>query len=145
MPIRNVLESRLTGALTTYKFSPLSMLLGALAMLECMVWSGCGMPAGAGAELPALLATVNGIDSRRLSPSSARVDQSPVEAVIDSQLLQEDAIRNKHDRDPLVRKANVQAHVETLTQAHLQRMAATMMAPTRAEIDAYLAELPEKP
>lgn len=117
--------------------------LSALAALACVALQGCDKPASADAEPSAPLATVNGVDIRMLAPSAAPVDSARVDALIDSQLLQEEAIRNKLDRDPLVQQAIAQAHADILAQAHLQRRAAALAAPTRADIDAYLAAHPE--
>jgi peptidyl-prolyl cis-trans isomerase C len=112
--------------------------LSALAALAGMALIGCGEPAAT-----APLATVNGVDIRMLAQPAAQPDPSRVEALIDSQLLQEAAIRNKLDRDPLVLRAIAQANAEILSKAYLQSKAAALAAPTRAEIDAYLAAHPD--
>ena len=117
--------------------------LNALAALAWVALNGCDKPASADAEPSAPLASVNGVDIRMLAPASARVDNARVDALIDSQLLQEEAIRNKLDRDPLVQQAIAQAHTEILAKAQLQRQGAALPAPTRADIDAYIAAHPE--
>lgn len=117
--------------------------LSALAALAWVALNGCDKAAIADAEPPAPLATVNGVDIRMQAPSAAQVDNVRVDALIDSQLLQEEAIRNKLDRDPLVQQAIAQAHTEILAQAHLQRRAAALAAPTRAEIESYVLSHPE--
>lgn len=117
--------------------------LNAFAALAWLALHGCDKPAASNAEPSAPLASVNGVDIRMLAPSAALVDNARVDALIDSQLLQEEAIRNKLDRDPLVQQAIAQAHTEILAQAQLQRRAAALAAPTHAEIDRYVVQHPE--
>jgi len=117
--------------------------LNAFAALTWLALHGCDKPAASATEPSAPLASVNGVDIRMLAPSAALVDNARVDALIDSQLLQEEAIRNKLDRDPLVQQAIAQAHTEILAQAQLQRRAAALAAPTHAEIDRYVVEHPE--
>jgi EpsD family peptidyl-prolyl cis-trans isomerase len=127
--------------------------LNALAALAALALSGCGKPASADArDVPALpLATVNGVDISMLAPAGAKgapvdrlaVDKRKLEALIDSQLLQEEAVRNRLDRDPQVLQAIERAKTEILAQAHLQAKFAQVAAPTPAEIDAYFRAHPE--
>lgn len=118
---------------------PAAGALGALAALACIALAGC-VRAGAESAPSAPLATVNGVDIRMLAPSAAPVDKTRLESLIDTQLLQEAAIQNKLDRDPLVQKAIARATTEILAQAYLQRKTADLAAPTRAQIDSYLGE-----
>lgn len=129
--------------------------LSALAVLAVtMFLSGCSKPAGADtkAARPLPMATVNGVDISILAPADAKlapgdklaqVDQVQLEALIDSQLLQEEAVRNKLDRVPLVQQAIERAKTDILAQAYLQSMSAAIAAPTPAEIGAYFAAHPE--
>ena len=127
--------------------------LKVLAVLASMALTGCGKPASADAsDVPALpLASVNGVDiSLRAPPGAgtpadrlALVDKPQLEALIDSQLLQEEAVRNRLDRNPLVRQAIERARTDILAQAQLQTRFARIAAPTRAEIDAYFLAHPE--
>jgi EpsD family peptidyl-prolyl cis-trans isomerase len=123
--------------------------LSALAVLASMALAGCGEPASADPSTsPALpLATVNGIDISVLPPPDARrapaVDKTQLEALIDSQLLQEEAVRNKLDRNPQVLRAIERAKTEILAQAQLQSKLAPIAAPSAAEIDAYFVAHPE--
>jgi peptidyl-prolyl cis-trans isomerase C len=110
--------------------------LSALAVLAGVALSGCGKPS-------APLATVNGIDIRVVAAPAVPIDKPQLEAVIDSQLLQEEAIRNKLDRDPLVLRSLAQANTEILARAYLQSRSGALAAPTRAEIDAYFIGHPE--
>jgi peptidyl-prolyl cis-trans isomerase C len=128
--------------------------LSALAVLAAVALSGCGNSASADAKaaraLP--LATVNGVDISMLAPPDAQrapgdrialVDKRELEALIDRQLLQEEAVRNKLDRNPVVLQAIERAKTDILAQAHLQSKFALIAAPTRAEIDAYFLAHPE--
>lgn len=128
--------------------------LSALAVLAAMALSGCGKPASADAKDAAALplATVNGVDIIMPAPRDATrapgdrlalVDKPQLEALIDSQLLQEEAVRNGLDRDPLVLQAIERARTEILAQAYLQTKFAPIAAPTRAQIDAYFLAHPE--
>ncbi|MEC5218500.1 peptidyl-prolyl cis-trans isomerase C [Actimicrobium sp. GrIS 1.19] len=128
--------------------------VSALAVLAAVALSGCGKSAGADANSarPVALATVNGIDISLLAPPDpqrlagsalALADRPKLEALIDSQVLQDEAIRNRLDRDPLVMRAIERAKADILAQAWLQSKASGLAAPTRSEIDAYFAAHPE--
>lgn len=116
--------------------------LGALTVLACVALYGC-VEAGAESTPPSPLATVNGVDIRMLAPSATPVDKARLESLIDGQLLQEAAIRNKLDRDPVVQQAIAQANTQILAQAYLQLKTAAHAVPTRAEIDSYVGEHPD--
>lgn len=113
--------------------------LGAIGSLAL---NGCG-PAGAESGPAVPLATVNGVAIRLAEPSAAPVDKAHVDFLIDTQLLQEAAIVHQLDRDPLVRQSIARANTAILAQAYLQSKAEALPAPTRAEIDAYLAQQPD--
>ncbi|UUZ55383.1 hypothetical protein LP419_06515 [Massilia sp. H-1] len=113
--------------------------LGAIGSLAL---NGCG-PAGAESGPAVPLATVNGVAIRLAEPSAAPVDKAHVDFLIDTQLLQEAAIAHQLDRDPLVRQSIARANTAILAQAYLQSKAGALPAPTRAEIDAYLAQQPD--
>jgi peptidyl-prolyl cis-trans isomerase C len=131
----------------------LSALALALALaLAALALCGCGNPASADAKRALPLATVNGVDISVLVPPDVKlapgdrlapVDQPQLEALIDSQLLQEEAVRNKLDRNPLVLQAIERARADILAQAQLQTRFAPIAAPTRAEIGAYFRAHPE--
>jgi peptidyl-prolyl cis-trans isomerase C len=126
----------------------------ALAALSASALVGCGQSVSAvgkaARSLP--LASVNGVDISLLAAPDARrapgdtlalVDRAQLETLIDSQLLQEEAVRNKLDRNPLVLQAIERGRTDILAQAHLQSKFALMAAPTGAEIGAYFADHPE--
>jgi len=123
--------------------SRLRMGAAALGVAGSLTLGGCGQAgAEAGPALP--LATVNGVDIRLAEPASGPVDKAHVDFLIDTQLLQEAAMVHELDRDPLVRQSIARANTAILAQAYLQSKAAALPAPTRAEIDAYLAEQAEQ-
>lgn len=128
--------------------------LSALAALAALALSGCGQSVGAdGKAARALpLASVNGVDISLLAVPNARrapgdrlalVDKAQLEALIDSQLLQEEAVRNKLDRNALVLQAIERARTDILAQAQLQSKFALIGAPTGTEIDSYFQAHPE--
>lgn len=119
--------------------SRLRFACAALGAAGCLTLNGCGQ-AGAESSPPVPLATVNGVDIRLAEAASGPVDKAHVDFLIDTQLLQEAAIVNELDRDPLVRQSIARANTAILAQAYLQSKVAALPAPTRAEIDAYLAE-----
>ena len=128
--------------------------VSALTALAALALSGCSQSAGADGKaarsLP--LATVNGVDISLLAAPNARrapgdrlalVDKAQLEALIDSQLLQEEAVRNKLDRNALVLQAIERAKTDILAQAQLQSKFALIATPTSAEIGAYFLAHPE--
>jgi EpsD family peptidyl-prolyl cis-trans isomerase len=83
-------------------------------------------------------------DARRApGDKSALVDKAQLEALIDSELLQEEAVRNKLERNGLVVQAIERARTDILAQAQLQSKFAGMATPTSAEIGAYFRAHPE--
>jgi peptidyl-prolyl cis-trans isomerase C len=113
--------------------------LALLALTGSAAVSGCGRFASATSVPATPLATVNGVDIRQVTPSPGPVEQSRVEAVIDNQLLHEEALRKGLGRDPVVQRAIAQATSDIMARAYLNSTAAALPAPTPAEIDAYLA------
>lgn len=66
-----------------------------------------------------------------------------LEALIDRQLLQGEAMRDKIDRDPAVMQAIERAKAQIISQAYLQKRLAKVAKPTKEEIDAYFGSHPE--
>lgn len=126
----------------------------ALVALAALALGGCGQSANADAKASRSLslASVNGVDISLLAAPDARrvpgdkaalVDKAQLEALIDNQLLQEEAVRNKLDRNALVLQAIERARTDILAQAQLQSKFAGIATPTSAEIDAYFHAHPE--
>ena len=66
-----------------------------------------------------------------------------LEALIDRQLLQNEATKDKTDRDPKVVQAIERAKSLIVAQAYMQKRIGTITKPTKAEIDDYFNQHPE--
>ncbi|MGZ3241903.1 MAG: EpsD family peptidyl-prolyl cis-trans isomerase, partial [Burkholderiaceae bacterium] len=66
-----------------------------------------------------------------------------IEALIDRQLLQGEAMRDKVDRDPAVMQAIERAKSQIIAQAYIQKRLAKVSKPTKDEIQAYFDAHPE--
>lgn len=66
-----------------------------------------------------------------------------LEALIDRQLLESEAIRDKTDRDPKVMQAIERAKSQIIAQAYLQKRLTNMDKPSQAEVDEYFQTHPE--
>lgn len=67
-----------------------------------------------------------------------------LQALINRQLLQDEALRNSLDRDPHVLSAIENAKAQILAQAYLHSRLAYVTAPSREEMQAYFNQYPEK-
>ncbi|MDY7576645.1 EpsD family peptidyl-prolyl cis-trans isomerase [Actimicrobium sp. CCI2.3] len=75
--------------------------------------------------------------------AQAATRKQVLEALVDRQLLLNEAASSKLDRDPKVMQAIERAKAQILAQAYLQAQVAKMVQPTRAEIDDYFVKHPE--
>jgi peptidyl-prolyl cis-trans isomerase C len=66
-----------------------------------------------------------------------------LETLIDRQLLQNEAAKEKTDRDPRVMQAIERAKALIVAQVYMQKRVANLPKPTRAEIEAYFLKHPE--
>lgn len=66
-----------------------------------------------------------------------------LETLIDQQLLQGEAARDKVDRDPAVMQTIERAKSQIMAQAYLQKRLANTEKPTKEEIEAYFVAHPE--
>lgn len=66
-----------------------------------------------------------------------------LEALVDRQLLQNEATTNKLDRDPKVMQAIERAKAQILAQSYLQSRVSKIAKPTQSEINDYFAKHPE--
>ncbi|MRV74173.1 peptidyl-prolyl cis-trans isomerase, EpsD family [Duganella sp. FT92W] len=66
-----------------------------------------------------------------------------LESLIDRQLLQNEAAKDKLDRDPKVMQAIERAKAMIIAQAYLQKRIGNQAKPTRAEIEEYFNQHPE--
>lgn len=67
-----------------------------------------------------------------------------LEDLVDRELLQAEAVRQRLDRDPHVAAALANARAEILAQAYLQSRVAYVAAPSRSELRDYFDKHPEK-
>ena len=76
------------------------------------------------------------------APSPA-VRKQALEALIDRQVLLDEAIRNKIDRDPKVIQIVDRLRTQAIVQAYLESKAANVATASKAEMDAYFDAHPE--
>ena len=100
------------------------------------------------------LASVNGSEitvlqlNEELQRSGATAQPEAVrkqllESLIDRQLLQNEAAKDKLDRDPKVMQAIERAKAMIIAQAYLQKRIGSQAKPTRTEIEEYFNQHPE--
>lgn len=65
-----------------------------------------------------------------------------LEALIDRQLLQIEAVKDKTDRDPIVVQSIERAKALIIAQAYMQKRIGTPAKPSRTEVETYYAENP---
>lgn len=90
------------------------------------------------------------ITVHQLNDELSRIDsptevakQQVLEVLIDRQLLQSEAMRNKMDRDPEVLQAIERAKAQILAQAYLKSKSAGIAPPSKDEIREYFTQHPE--
>lgn len=66
-----------------------------------------------------------------------------LEALIDRQLLQNEAAKEKIDRDPKVLQAIERAKALIVAQAYMQKRVGNLARPTKEEVEAYFKQHPE--
>jgi EpsD family peptidyl-prolyl cis-trans isomerase len=74
---------------------------------------------------------------------TAQLSKRILESLIDQELLVQQAIDVKMDRDPIVMQAMEEAKRKVLSQAYLERLVYSRTAPTAQEINAYYVQHPE--
>nr|WP_229496441.1 EpsD family peptidyl-prolyl cis-trans isomerase [Massilia polaris] len=77
------------------------------------------------------------------SASQQAASRQLVRVLIDRQLLQHEAEKEKLDRDPKVMQAIERARALIIAQAYMQKHIGTQARPTRAEVEAYFNQHPE--
>ena len=127
---------------------------GALLILAAASLSACGNKAKE-AKPGQALASVNGeeITVLQLNEELQRAGVGPaqqdaaskqlLQALIDRQLLQSEAAKEKLDRDPKVMQAIERARSLIIAQAYMQKRLGTPARPTPAEIEDYYSKHPE--
>jgi peptidyl-prolyl cis-trans isomerase C len=124
-----------------------------LLVMTAAVLSACGDKAE---KKPGqALASVNGEEITvlqlndelsRVNPQAAQQETTRkqlLEALVDRQLLQGEAMKEKLDRDPKVLAAIERAKATIVAQAYLQKRIGTIARPTKAEVEAYYTQNPQ--
>ena len=129
------------------------VLSAGLLVLAAAALSACG---GKSEKKPGqALASVNGEEITvmqlneelgRVNPQVAQQEAARkqlLEALIDRQLLESEAAKEKVDRDPKVVQAIERAKSTIVAQAYLQKRVGTVARPTKAEVEAYYRQNPQ--
>lgn len=123
----------------------------ALALMCTLTACGNGKEKKAGQTL----ASVNGeeITVLQLNEELSRAGVAPaqqeaakkqlLESLIDRQLLQNEAAKEKTDRDPKVVQAIERAKALIIAQAYMQKRVGNIARPTKAEVEEYFDKHPE--
>jgi len=123
-----------------------------MAVLVALALAGCG---GEAKQSGQALASVDGkeITALQLNGELQRANITPaqqeqaskqlLESLIDRQLLQNAAERDKVDRDPKVVQAIERARAQIIAQAYIQKRIGSVAKPTPEEITAYYQKHPE--
>ncbi len=134
------------------KNPPVRLACAALVLLVAAGLGGCG---GDKAKKPGqALASVNGEEvtilqlNEELQRSGVQAAQQAVaskqllEALIDRQLLQSEAAKDKTDRDPKVMQAIERAKALIVAQAYMQKRVGNVAKPSKAEVEDYFNKNP---
>jgi peptidyl-prolyl cis-trans isomerase C len=128
------------------------MCYGAAALILVAGLSACGKKEAKSGQA---LASVNGeeITSLQLNEEMQRANVPPaqqqtaskqlLESLVDRQLLLNEAVRDKTDREPKVVQAIERAKALIVAQAYMQKRLASLPKPTKAEIKEYYDKHPE--
>ena len=126
-----------------------------LAILAAAALPGCGDRQADTKKPGQAIASVNGeeITTMQLNEELQRANVAPanqqaaskqlVRVLVDRQLLQHEAEKEKLDRDPKVMQAIERAKALIIAQAYIQKHVGTQARPTRAEVEAYFNAHPE--
>jgi len=132
-------------------FSP-RLLCAGLVLLTAVSLSACG---GKEKKPGQALASVNGEEitvlqlNEELQRANVQAAQQEVaskqllESLIDRQLLLNEAVKEKVDRDPKVVQAVERAKALIIAQAYMQKRIGTITRPTKAEVEDYYNKNPQ--
>lgn len=132
-------------------FSP-RLLCAALVLLTAAGLSACG---GKEKKPGQALASVNGEEitvlqlneeMQRANVQASQQDAASkqlLESLIDRQLLQNEAVKEKVDRDPKVVQAVERAKALIVAQAYMQKRIGTIARPTKDEVEDYFNKNPQ--
>ncbi len=125
------------------------------ALLACIALSGCGMFGGDKAPEGQVVATVNGEEitvtelNRELAGAASAnpterkaAEQAALESIITRKLVAQASKEQKLDKTPIFAQQALQAKEAMLVGAMQRKIASTVVAPTRAEGEKYVADHP---
>lgn len=125
------------------------------ALLACIALSGCGMIGGDKAPKGQVVATVNGEEitvtelNRELAGASPAnpaerkaAEQAALESIITRKLVAQASKDQKLDKTPIFAQQEQQAKEAMLVGAMQRKISSTVVAPTRAEGEKFVAEHP---
>ena len=127
------------------------MLCGALLLIATMSFTACSKEKGGGQSL----ARVDGEDitmlqvNEELARAKIPADQQQaaikqiLESLINSQVIVDEAVREKLDRSPGIQQAIARAKAQIIEQAYLQKVTAGIGKPSEAEVSDYFHKHPE--
>ena len=143
--------NKLSGK-SSQKISKLGVLV-AISLVSLIALSGCNKHKEDGASQT--LAVVDGkeITVHQLNDELARLNVQPqqkdaatkqvIKALVDKQLLVNEAYKEKLDRNPSVLQAIERAKSQIMAQAYLESKLSTVTKPDKSEIDNYYNQHPE--
>ncbi|KQV78458.1 peptidyl-tRNA hydrolase [Massilia sp. Root351] len=132
--------------------SPSSRSVAAVMLLAALSLSACGEKAKKNGQA---LASVNGEEitmlqlNEEMQRSGVQAAQQEtarkqlLEGLIDRQLLQNEAAKDKLERDPQVMQAIERAKAMIVAQAYMQKRIGSQARPGKAEVEQYYAQHPE--
>ena len=132
--------------------SPSSRSVAALMVLAALTLSACGEKAQKNGQA---LASVNGEEitvlqlNEEMQRSGVQAAQQEtarkqlLEGLIDRQLLQNEAAKDKLERDPQVMQAIERAKAMIVAQAYMQKRIGNQARPAKAEVEQYYQQHPE--
>jgi EpsD family peptidyl-prolyl cis-trans isomerase len=136
---------------TVAQSSPVRLACAALALVAVASLAGCDSKEKKPGQA---LASVNGDEitilqlNEELQRAGVGASQQEaaskqlLESLIDRQLLQSEAVRDKTDRDPKVMQAIERAKAMIVAQAYLQKRVGTIARPDKAEVATYFEKNP---
>ncbi|KQW88421.1 peptidyl-tRNA hydrolase [Massilia sp. Root418] len=132
--------------------SPSSRSVAALMLLAALTLSACGEKAKKNGQA---LASVNGEEitvlqlNEEMQRSGVQAAQQEtarkqlLEGLIDRQLLQNEAAKDKLERDPQVMQAIERAKAMIVAQAYMQKRIGNQARPAKTEVEQYYQQHPE--
>ena len=143
-------DTKLMAPLSSGRIAKLALMLAALGLL-----ASCGDKKASEEKVGQSIVSVNGdeITIHQLNAELQRANVQPAQqemagkqitkALVDRQILVQEAIKEKLDRNPKVMQAIESAKTQILAQAYLEGKVASIASPTEAEVTEYRVQHPE--